>query len=255
MIYNAGAELVRGLSRLFVLNWQQSPVKASMFRLVLTLTALVAASQQVVAFDNARYDNLAVYWGQNSYGAGHSNDPANWQKRLSAYCNDNTIDVFPVAFLNVFFGTGGAPQINLANTCNPTDNTTFPGTALANCASLASDIKTCQAKGKIVTLSLGGATGSVGFQSDSQAQTFAQTIWNMFLGGSSSTRPFGDAALDGVDLDIEGGGSDHYAAFVNKIRSLSSGAGKKYYITAAPQCVYPDSALGGVLNSASFDAI
>lgn len=30
-----------------------------------------------------------------------------------------------------------------------------------------------------------------------------------------------------VDLDIEGGTSDHYAAFVNRIRSLSSGASKK----------------------------
>jgi len=29
----------------------------------------------------------------------------------------------------------------------------------------------------------------------------------------------------------------------------------RYYITAAPQCVYPDSALGAVLNAASFDAI
>lgn len=29
----------------------------------------------------------------------------------------------------------------------------------------------------------------------------------------------------------------------------------RYYVTAAPQCVYPDSALGGVLNSAHFDAI
>ncbi|KAK7058309.1 Chitinase 2 [Paramarasmius palmivorus] len=185
------------------------------------------------AFDNSRYDNVAVYWGQNSYGAGHS-DTANFQKPISFYCQDNAIDVFPVAFLNVFFGPGGVPSINLANTCNAVDNATFPGTNLPNCASLASDIKACQAKGKVVTLSLGGATGSVGFSSDDQATTFAQTIWNLFLGGSSSTRPFGDAVLDGVDLDIEGGSSDHYAAFVNKIRSLANGASKKYYVTAAP---------------------
>ena len=29
----------------------------------------------------------------------------------------------------------------------------------------------------------------------------------------------------------------------------------RYYITAAPQCVFPDAALGGVLNEAEFDAI
>lgn len=219
------------------------------------LLAFSVSAVQVFAFDNSRYDNVAVYWGQNSYGAAHANDTVNFQKTLSFYCNDNAIDVFPLAFLNVFFGPGGAPSLNLANTCNPTDNATFPGTNLPNCASLASDIAFCQFKGKIVTLSLGGATGSVGFQSDSQATSFAQTIWSLFLGGSSSTRPFGSAILDGVDLDIEGGGSTYYAAFVNEIRSLASGASKTYYVTAAPQCVFPDGNLGTVLNTAIFDAI
>ena len=65
------------------------------------------------------------------------------------------------------------------------------------CTSVGADIKTCQSKGKVVTLSLGGGGASVGFQSDSQAETFADTIWNDFLGGSSSTRPFADAVLDG----------------------------------------------------------
>ncbi|KAF9474305.1 class III chitinase [Pholiota conissans] len=212
---------------------------------------------KVSAFDSSRFDNVRdlQYWGQNSYGAVNSADKANWQQRLSYYCSDNAIDVFPVAFLNVFFGPGGLPSINLASTCNPTDNATFPGTTLPNCSSLASDITTCQAKGKIVTISLGGATGAVGFTSDAQATSFAQTIWDLFLGGSSSTRPFGAAILDGIDLDIEGGGSTYYNTFVNKIRSLSSGASKKYFVTAAPQCVFPDAALGSVLDSANFDAV
>jgi chitinase len=62
---------------------------------------------------------------------------------------------------------------------------------------MADDIKTCQAKNKAVTISLGGATGVVGFTSENQAQSFADQIWDMFLGGSSNTRPFGDAILDG----------------------------------------------------------
>lgn len=124
--------------------------------------------------------------------------------------------MFPVAFLNVFFGPGGAPSINLANvsgmfyhrplllryepcrqSCNPTDNSTFPGTNLPNCAALASDITSCQAKGKVITLSLGGATGAVGFQSDSQGEVFGQTVWDLFLGGNSPLRPFGNAILNG----------------------------------------------------------
>ncbi|KAJ6574761.1 glycoside hydrolase family 18 protein [Mycena capillaripes] len=223
--------------------------------MALGLLFLVGFFLPAWAFDNTRFDNVAVYWGQNSIGAIAGTNPANYQKTLSFYCNDNAVDVFPVAFVNVFFGTGGAPSINLANTCNPTDNATFPGTALPNCSKLASDITTCQSKGKLVTISLGGATGSVGFASDAQGTAFAQTIWNLFLGGTSSTRPFGTAVLDGVDLDIEGGGGVGYAAFVNTIRSLANGASKRYYITAAPQCVYPDAALGSVLNTANFDAI
>jgi len=32
---------------------------------------------------------------------------------------DDAVDVFPIAFLNVFFGPGGAPSINLANVSGP----------------------------------------------------------------------------------------------------------------------------------------
>jgi chitinase len=54
---------------------------------------------------------------------------------------------------------------------------------LAECSFLATDVKQCQSKGKIVTLSLaGGGTSQVGFSSDSQAAGFATNIWNMFLG-------------------------------------------------------------------------
>jgi chitinase len=44
--------------------------------------------------------------------------------------------------------------------------------------------------------------------------------------------------------------TDEHQAF-----SKFAGATKKYYITAAPQCVYPDAALSSVINNANFDAI
>lgn len=118
------------------------------------------------------------------------------------------------------------------------------------------DIKTCQAHGKKILLSLGGATGSYGFQSDSQGEQFAETLWNLFGGGTSDTRPFGDAVVDGFDLDIESGGPTGYVAFVNALRKhFASDAGKTYYITGAPQCPFPDASLGETLNKASFDAV
>lgn len=100
---------------------------------------------------------------------------------------------------------------------------------MPECTSLATDITTCQSKGKIITLSLGGATGSVGFTGDAQAETFAQTIWDDYFEGTSSTRPFGSAVLDGIDLDIESGSSS-YTAFLTKFRSLASGGSKKFVL-------------------------
>src|SRR5260370_41248799 len=86
---------------------------------------------------------------------------------------------------------------NYSQICNAGTNSVFPGTSLLNCSFLASDIQECQAKGKIVTLSIGGADSVVGFVSYSQAKQFADPIWDIFLGGQSTTRPFGSAILDG----------------------------------------------------------
>ncbi|KAG2119375.1 glycoside hydrolase family 18 protein [Suillus clintonianus] len=214
-------------------------------------------TRAIAVFDMSSNQNLAVYWGQNSYGAVNSADTAHWQQTISYYCNvgpipilywkinlnslsqDNVINTFPVAFLDEFYSTGNLPSINLANA----------RTNLPNCSFLASSIETCQAAGKIVTISLGGATGSNGFANDTQAAAYAQTIWDLFLGGSSTTRPFG------IDMDIEGGSQTGFVSFLSALRNLMNGGSKPYYITAAPQCPYPDAYIGATLNSFGFDAV
>ncbi|KAJ7636393.1 glycoside hydrolase family 18 protein [Roridomyces roridus] len=216
-----------------------------MISVTILAAVLVGGASQVMAYNASCGDNLAVYWGQNSVGG---------QQNLAAYCQDSTINAIPIAFLNKFFSTGGLPEINLANTCGIA-NGVFPGTSLANCQFLAADIEACQQRNKIVTLSLGGGTGIDALASDTQGIAFANTIWDLFLGGSSDTRPFGSAVLDGVDLDIEAGSPTGFAAFVNQIRNLSVGANKQYFVTAAPQCPFPDAHLGDALNAANFDAI
>ncbi|EJD41762.1 glycoside hydrolase [Auricularia subglabra TFB-10046 SS5] len=222
---------------------------------LLPAAALLALPLAASAYDNSRFDNVVAYWGQNSYGARNGNDPGNWQKSVDFYCNLDTMDVFPISFLTVAFSTGGLPAINLANTCNPDVADFFPGSQLLNCGFMQDQIKACQARGKALTLSLGGETGAVTFPTNAQAEQFADTVWNVFLGGSSSTRPFGNAVLDGVDLDIEGGGSPTFIAFINRLRTHFNGASKKYYITGAPQCPYPDGNMQAMLNGAPFDAV
>ncbi|KAJ7347235.1 glycoside hydrolase superfamily [Mycena albidolilacea] len=203
---------------------------------IFSLLALSAVA--VFAYDPNCTDNLVVYWGQNSYGATHPDDPSHWQTTISDYCQDTVIDVIPIAFVDSF--TGGVPDLSIC------DDNGVSG----SCMSLAAGIAACQAAGKLVTLSLGGGgTSGAVFSSDSDATTFATTIWNNFLGGSSSHRPFGSAILDGVDLDIESGSSTGFAAFAAQIRWLSAGTGRHYYLTAAPQCPFPDAYVGSAINT------
>lgn len=216
---------------------------------------LCFVTRTIAVFDMSSNQNLAVYWGQNSYGAVNPDNTAEWQQPISYYCDDTIIDTFPIAFLDEFYSTDNLPSIDLANTCNTGDNSLFSGTNLLNCSFLASGIETCQAAGKIVTISLGGATGSNGFANDTEAAAYAQTIWDLFLGGSSSTRPFGSAILDGIDMDIEGGSQTGFVSFLSALRTLMDGGSKPYYITAAPQCPYPDAYIGTTLNEFGFDAV
>ncbi|KAI8985151.1 chitinase 1 [Pilobolus umbonatus] len=184
--------------------------------------------------------NVLYYWGQNSAGSSTS------QQRLSYYCNSGLADIILLSFLNTF-NINGLPGINLSNAC---EGTVFPGSQLLSCPDIGKDIELCQAKGVKILLSLGGAAGAYGFNSDSDAVTFANTIWDLFGGGSSATRPFGDAVIDGVDLDIEGGSTTGYVAFVRTLRSKSN-----FLISAAPQCPFPDVILGSTINAIGFDFI
>ncbi|KAF9970157.1 Chitinase 1 [Actinomortierella ambigua] len=168
---------------------------------------------------------------------------------LASYCQDSTVDVFAIGFVHQI--VNGKPVLNLANHCE----TTFPGSNLLSCPQIGADIKTCQSKGKAVVISIGGAAGAYALDTPEQGTAFAQQVWDTFLGGSSSQRPFGNAVLDGVDLDLESGTNRGYPAFVNALRAKFASSSKSFYITAAPQCPYPDHALSAALNAAWFDLV
>jgi len=214
------------------------------FSNILSSFTLVATSITAVsaAFDANSNDNVVVYWGQASAG---------FQDDLSTYCESDDIDLVILSFMIGFPGTNDIPTLNFAGACYETFSN-----GLLKCDKIAQDIKTCQNNGKKILLSLGGAVGSYGFTDDSQAETFASTLWDMFLEGSSETRPFGDAIIDGFDFDIENNNPTGYAALANTLRSdyFSKGT-KDYYLGAAPQCVYPDASVGDLLDKASIDFV
>ena len=121
----------------------------------------------------------------------------------------------------------------------------------------SADIATCQTTySKTILLSIGGATYTEGgFSSSSAAVSEANLIWATFgpkQASSSALRPFGSSFVNGFDFDFEATVSN-IAPFANQLRSLmntdTSSTGRKWFLTAAPQCPYPDAAdnqfLGG----------
>ena len=192
----------------------------------------------VSAFDANSKQNVAVYWGQASAGS---------QESLGTYCQSDNVDIVLLSFLYSFPDN---LAVNFASACTDTFED-----GLLHCSSIAADIKTCQDKGKKVLLSMGGAIGSYGFTDDKQAEDFATTLWNTFGEGSADgvERPFDSAVVDGFDFDIENNNPKGYAALATKLRTLFSKGTKDYYISAAPQCFYPDASVGDALANADID--
>src|SRR5690348_8618426 len=109
-----------------------------------------------------------------------------YQNPLADFCDDDTIDVIPVAFVHVFpdqSGTYGIPGTNFGNACagyyvNADGQTTQ---LLASCPDIEEGIKACQAKQKKILLSLGGgAAGAAYIASDTSAIAFADFLWGAF---------------------------------------------------------------------------
>ena len=178
---------------------------------------------------------IAIYWGQNGN-----------EGTLGEACATGNYDYLILAFLPTF-GNGQTPMINLAGHCDPYSD---------GCTGLSSDIKSCQAKGIKVLLSLGGGAGSYSIASTEDASVVATYLWNNFLGGQSPSRPLGPAVLDGIDFDIEGGSNQHWGDLARFLKGYAMAKqGKQVYITAAPQCPFPDAWIGNALTTGLFDYV
>ncbi|KAI7984743.1 Acidic endochitinase [Camellia lanceoleosa] len=98
------------------------------------------------------------------------------------------------------------PLLRLDGHCNTTAN---------GCAALSSDICHCQNLGIKVILSI----EAYSLESKSHAKNVSEYLWNNYLGGNSSSRPFGNVVLN------------------------------------APECPFPDVFLGDALNTGLFDYV
>ncbi|KAL8935666.1 MAG: hypothetical protein Q9211_004581 [Gyalolechia sp. 1 TL-2023] len=228
----------------------------------ITAATALADTQTIQAanFNPKSNTNMAVYWGQG---------PS--QQRLAHFCADSSIDIIPIGFLNIFPDqvNGGYPGTNFGNQCGGETYKNKDGSdspLLAHCPSIGPDINTCQAMGKKILLSLGGAVPSnQSIKDDASAKSFATFLWKAF-GPVDATydgpRPFGDAVVDGFDFDIESEVSDNdvttqyrgYGTMIDTLRTyFAADALKQYYIAGAPQCVIPDAHLAHPIENSWFD--
>jgi len=214
------------------------------FTKVITALAVCCLS---ISFNSASNTHkIVTYWGQNACYASH-HERENWEKDLSEFCKNYNYDVIILSFLNVFFHGNNKdrmPGFNFAFHCETPVSKEYP--KMFRCPKIEEGIKECQRQGKTVLMSLGGAVGRSGFANDEEGKLLAYRIYHLLLEGTelSEIRPFGTAVLNGVDLDIEGGGYQGYTAFVKELRRLEKTGSEKYMISAAPQCPYPDRLQG-----------
>ncbi|KAL3521594.1 hypothetical protein ACH5RR_019743 [Cinchona calisaya] len=186
----------------------------------------------VFLFGSSQATGIAVYWGQNGN-----------EGSLADTCASGNYQFVNLAFLTTF-GAGQTPALNLAGHCEQASGT---------CTTLSDQIKGCQNQNIKVLLSLGGSVGSYSLASADDAGQVANYLWNNFLGGQSSSRPLGDAILDGIDFDIEKGTGLYWDDLARALAGFSSQ--KKVYLSAAPQCPFPDGNLSTAIDTGLFDYV
>ncbi|WP_018685686.1 chitinase [Actinokineospora enzanensis] len=149
---------------------------------------------------------LTGYW-QNFY---------NGAKALKLSQVPATYDIIAVAFADAVGATRGAVEFNL----DPGLSSQLGGYTVAD---FKADIKTVQARGQKVIISVGGEKGTIWAGDSASASAFANSVTTLIR----------DYGFDGVDIDLENGVSPTYMA--QALRTIYANGGK--VITMAPQTI------------------
>jgi chitinase len=192
-------------------------------RLALVIVCSVLFSLIGTSAATGKTGRITVYWGQTSN-----------EGSLRKACESKLYSTVILSFLNNF--GSGKYGLNLAG---------------HSWAAVGPDVKYCQSKKVLVLLAIGGGIGKYSLASKADAKAVAKHLWDYYLGGKSRSRPFGTAVLDGVDFDIELGSRAHYDDLARYLKGYS----KKVFVTAAPQCPFPDRMLGQALRTGLFDRV
>ncbi|KAJ7727641.1 glycoside hydrolase superfamily [Mycena olivaceomarginata] len=204
-----------------------------MFKLSSSVFSALVLSAVVFAYDPTRSDNLFIY-PRTKLVRGNP-----W-KRHAQLAKDN-LELLPGAHLLYF--SGGIPDLNLGN------ESTFLHSVFRKLNVFP--------RPEMIMVSLGAARPWLrGFKAARKrfCRYHLKRLPRRVFG---SPPPFWcrGSRWVWVDLDIESGTNTGYTAFANRIRTLWAGASEPYYLTAAPQCSYPDAWVGNALSTIPFDAV
>jgi hypothetical protein len=185
---------------------------------------------------------LATWWGKNLIG----NYMQIQEQDLGALCKSAPFDTIYLAGMVDHFATRGMPSLHLNKFCNASNAfagfmMTTNGFTLPKCIQVEEWIATCQAMGKKVLLSISPMHETL--KSDADGIKSAQNVWNIFLGGSSATRPFGNVILDGIDL-AHRTNEVGYIGFMSELRRLMDLDARPYHLGISPECAFPSPRFG-----------
>lgn len=195
----------------------------------------------------ASSSKVVAYWGNVA-----NNIP------LATMCANEYVDTVILSFLTTYpehntkDNTVGI--VNFGNACGWDQY----GNGLFSCPDMADALAICRQNNKEVLLSVGGATAEdPSFSSQQVAINTANWIWKTFGANypAGTQRPLYDFVIDGIDLDIEHGGSADQAYYSDFIAQLRVASGNTWKISGAPQCIRPDANMGTYIQSSWFDYI
>lgn len=172
-------------------------------------------------------------------------DQTSNQGSLLDGCATGNYQIINIVFV-ISLGWAQTPEIELTNHCN--------SSTISSCAQFGEEIKSCQAMGIRVLLSIGGGAAKYNLNS-TEPINFAEYLWNNFLGGQSNSRPLKEAVFDGVDITNERGSWDNWSKLGDELGKLYKKQGKKFYLSAAPQCSSLDSSSHSIPQPVIFDYI
>ncbi|TKY45966.1 Acidic endochitinase [Spatholobus suberectus] len=210
------------------------PKQASITFLLLALVTL--PSSNAADCDGAGGGAISVYWGQRSQAS---------EGTLQTLCSTGKYNIVILETLLVY-DDGRTPVLNLADHC---------GTPEYPCSRLQPQIEYCQQNKIKVFLSIGSVTTLTArnrhsMSNPTSAEHLAKYLLENFLSGQHG--PLGSVSLDGIDIiSVPDGNNIKWPELVKAINASTTA--RKIYLSAAPQCVYPDHFLGTAINTGLFD--